>query len=164
MKIVPILLFVLLWCLSGIRLSKLSKPLLVPIPITPSVQHGNINYNLFYPGVRRQYNVSFFIFQIFSLMNNLPPVATVSYLFLQRYHNIRNWASEIWRNSAIVDVAVVCDKEFSDLFDHNRTRMLDYWTLRFQEINLQFMTLPSIRIAFRITSVTIISVTQKHVS
>lgn len=62
----------------------------------------------------------------------------------------------------IVDVAIVCDKEFSDLFSHNRKKLLNYWTVRFRHVSMHFLTIPDVEISFHVTSVTAISVMTCH--
>lgn len=77
-----------------------------------------------------------------------------------------NWSSaqyltrllDMDRKSAVTDVAIVCDKDFSAIFNHNRTKILEYWSLRFYEINMHFMSLPSTNITFRVTSLTLMKV------
>ncbi|ODN06445.1 A disintegrin and metalloproteinase with thrombospondin motifs 17 [Orchesella cincta] len=60
--------------------------------------------------------------------------------------------------NAVVEVVIICDKEFGDAFQHDRVKILDYLTVYFWDINLRFKTLPSSNISFRVTGVVIISV------
>lgn len=60
--------------------------------------------------------------------------------------------------NAIVEVAIVCDKEFGTLFQHNRQKIIDYFSVYFWDISMRFKTLPSSNISFRITSVVMIAV------
>ncbi|ODM87830.1 Venom metalloproteinase 3 [Orchesella cincta] len=52
---------------------------------------------------------------------------------------------------------MVCDKEFGDVFQHDRVKILDYLTVYFWDINLRYKTLPSINLSFRVTGVVVIS-------
>ncbi|ODN06444.1 A disintegrin and metalloproteinase with thrombospondin motifs 13 [Orchesella cincta] len=61
------------------------------------------------------------------------------------------------RVNAVVEVVVVCDKEWGDVFQHDRKKILDYWTLYFWDINLRFKTLPSNSISFRVNGIVVIS-------
>ncbi|CAL8143695.1 unnamed protein product [Orchesella dallaii] len=58
---------------------------------------------------------------------------------------------------AVVELLVVCDKEFGDVFQHNRVRILDYLTVYFWDVNLRYKTLPSNNISFRVTGVVVIA-------
>lgn len=60
--------------------------------------------------------------------------------------------------NVVVEVAIVCDKEFGDLFHHNRQKILEYWTVFHWDVNMFYKTLPSSNVSFKITSVTLINV------
>lgn len=68
--------------------------------------------------------------------------------------------SESTGNSSnfIVEMALVCDKEFSDVFRHDRQKILDYWTVFLWDLAMRYRTLFSVTISFRITSVTVFDV------
>lgn len=53
---------------------------------------------------------------------------------------------------------MVGDKEFTDLFQQDRRRIMQHFTTWFQDITMDFKTLQSSRISFRITSLTLIHV------
>ncbi|ODN06439.1 Venom metalloproteinase 3 [Orchesella cincta] len=59
--------------------------------------------------------------------------------------------------NAVVEVVLVLDKEFGDIFQHDRRRILDYFTVYFWDINLRYKTLPSNSVSFRITGIIVIS-------
>lgn len=59
---------------------------------------------------------------------------------------------------ATVEVAIVCDKEFADKFNHDERKIQDYFTAWFWDVTMRFRTLPSSSISFRITSLTVIKV------
>ncbi|ODN06442.1 Venom metalloproteinase 3 [Orchesella cincta] len=58
---------------------------------------------------------------------------------------------------AIVELLVVCDKEFGDVFQHDRAKILEYFTVYFWDVNLRYKTLPSNNISFRVTGIVVIS-------
>ncbi|ODM87998.1 Venom metalloproteinase antarease-like [Orchesella cincta] len=60
-------------------------------------------------------------------------------------------------NDAVAEILVVCDKEFGDVFQHDRVKILDYLTVYFWDVNLRYKTLPSINLTFRVTGVVVIS-------
>ncbi|ODM87991.1 Venom metalloproteinase 3, partial [Orchesella cincta] len=60
-------------------------------------------------------------------------------------------------NDAVAEILVVCDKEFGDIFQHDRVKILDYLTVYFWDINLRYKTLPNINLSFRVTGVVVIS-------
>lgn len=57
----------------------------------------------------------------------------------------------------VVEVLVVCDKEFSDIFNQDRNKIVDYLTMYFWDVNVRYRTLPSVDISFRVTGVVLIS-------
>jgi len=59
---------------------------------------------------------------------------------------------------AIVEMVIVCDKEFGDIFGHNNQRILEYLTVYMWHLNMRYKTLPSVNLSFRITGVIVISV------
>ena len=60
------------------------------------------------------------------------------------------------RVTAIVELMIVCDKEFGDLFAHNRQRILDYWTVYMYDVNRRYATLTSDAVSFRVNGILII--------
>ncbi|CAL8112042.1 unnamed protein product [Orchesella dallaii] len=59
-------------------------------------------------------------------------------------------------SDAVIELLVVCDKEFGDIFSHDRKAILDYLTVYFWDVNLRFETLMLNKITVRITGVVVI--------
>jgi len=59
---------------------------------------------------------------------------------------------------AVVEMVIVCDKEFGDVFGHDNQKILEYLTVYMWDVNMRYKTLPSVNLSFRITGIIIISV------
>jgi len=59
---------------------------------------------------------------------------------------------------AVVEMVIVCDKEFGDIFGHNNQKILEYLTVYMWDVNMRYKTLPSVNLSFRITGIVVISV------
>lgn len=59
---------------------------------------------------------------------------------------------------AIIEVVIVVDKEFGDLFSSNYQRIVDYLTVYFWDLNIRYKTLPSVDISFRVNGLLIMDV------
>lgn len=55
----------------------------------------------------------------------------------------------------VIELAIVADKDFGDIFNQNRTQFLDYWAKYIQDLNDLFSSLSTIQLSARITSATI---------
>ena len=63
-------------------------------------------------------------------------------------------------SKADVELLIVCDKAFSERFDHDRQKMIDYWAVYMWDVNMRFETLRTVHITFHVTSLNIINVMQ----
>lgn len=76
--------------------------------------------------------------------------------------NLTNFVSSVrsshGQGRLVVETLVVVDKEFADVFQHDRKQIIDYLTTYFWDVNMRFKTLPSVNLSFRVTGVMIISV------
>ncbi|XP_021953584.1 uncharacterized protein LOC110850459 [Folsomia candida] len=61
---------------------------------------------------------------------------------------------------ANIEIVIVVDKEFGDLFSHNYQRIVDYLTVYFWDVNIRYKTLPSLDISFRVNGLLIMESTQ----
>lgn len=61
----------------------------------------------------------------------------------------------------LIEVAIVCDKDFGADYQHNRQKIVDFWTSYFWDITARFGTLVSVSVKFSVTSITVIKVRQK---
>lgn len=59
------------------------------------------------------------------------------------------------KNFLALDLAIVFDKEFGDIFQHNRTRILEYWALFMRDLRWRIWSL-SYPILLHVTSVTVL--------
>lgn len=64
---------------------------------------------------------------------------------------------------ANIEIVIVVDKEFGDLFSHNYQRIVDYLTVYFWDVNIRYKTLPSLDISFRVNGLLIMEVNLPHV-
>jgi len=60
--------------------------------------------------------------------------------------------------NAVVELVVVFDKEFGDIFGHNRQSILDYLTVYMWDVNMRYTTLTRDSVRFRINGVVVIAV------
>lgn len=63
-------------------------------------------------------------------------------------------------NEIMAEVAVVCDKDLADFYDNDRQKILDHLTILFWDIHMRFRTLTKTSTSFRVTSVTVVNVSQ----
>lgn len=56
----------------------------------------------------------------------------------------------------IVELSIVCDNEFGNLFQRNKTMILDYWKVYIWDVNNRFKTLNKTNITFHIASLIVI--------
>ncbi|CAL8143682.1 unnamed protein product [Orchesella dallaii] len=85
---------------------------------------------------------------------NVPTHNRTDYIDLPRKLTMSKQGGPV---NAVVEVVLVLDKEFGDIFHHDRRRILDYFTVYFWDVNLRYKTLPSNNVSFRITGIVIIS-------
>lgn len=59
---------------------------------------------------------------------------------------------------AVIEIVVVVDKEFADLFQQDFQKIIEYLTIYFWDINMRYKTIWSIDISIRINGVLIMEV------
>lgn len=63
---------------------------------------------------------------------------------------------------AIIEVVIVVDKEFGDVFQQNYQKVVDYLTVYFWDVNMRYKSLWSVDISIRVNGLLIMSV--RHTS
>lgn len=59
---------------------------------------------------------------------------------------------------AVIEVVIVVDKEFGDLFQQNYQQIVNYLTIYFWDVNMRFKSLWSVDISIRVNALLIMSV------
>lgn len=67
-------------------------------------------------------------------------------------------SSRIGGAPAILELVIVVDKEFGDLFSHNYYQIVDYLTVYFWDINIRFKSLTSVDLSLRVNGLLIMEV------
>lgn len=59
---------------------------------------------------------------------------------------------------AVIELLIVVDKEFGDLFQQNYQSIVDYFTVYFWDVNMRYKTLWSVDISIRVNGLLIMKV------
>lgn len=59
---------------------------------------------------------------------------------------------------AVIELAIVVDKEFGDIFQQNYQKIINYLTIYFWDVNMRYKTLWSVDISIRVNALLIMAV------
>ncbi len=59
---------------------------------------------------------------------------------------------------AVIEIVIVVDKDFGDLFQQNYQKVVDYLTIYFWDVNIRYKTLWSVDISIRVNGLLIMAV------
>ncbi len=98
------------------------------------------------------------------LMNFL---LTIYFLFVIKYDQVempvssRDFSPQVPKTSLtpfVVELSIICDKDFGDIFHHNIVNISNYWKTYIWDVNNRFKTLTKTNITFHIASIRVIRV------
>lgn len=62
----------------------------------------------------------------------------------------------------VVELLIVCDREWGDLFNHDRKQILEYWTTFMWDVNLRYKTMPNVEISFIVVDVLVMATAEEQ--